>query len=343
MALTLPPQSNISSTTQTVQNSSVSTDLSTLSSDSVGDLIKTAVLRYRIDQVIKQNEAQGITTSVDIASLQSGQDLLDHNGIAVQFAASVNKLPVALLVLQDLRAGKIHMSDVLTWQPSDVRAGFGVYDQPEAPLTATVQDVIYDMLNHSGNTAVRVLVNNTSLGGAAAVNVRLAQYPQLVQTRLQPLDGNRFFLGNSTAEESMWIMEQVQQTKDTYEPFMQHAMATNIFVNYGVRSQLAGNSYITLANKVGILDDSTGNNRHDVGIVYNARTHKSFAYSFMTTNFDNSGVTTMQAEASLQKMGLDLLRFAGDKPQTAALAPQAQPQTSAPQTQQLKPEGKVLY
>lgn len=37
----------------TTQNSSVSTDLSTLSDTSVGDSLKTAVLQYRISQVIK--------------------------------------------------------------------------------------------------------------------------------------------------------------------------------------------------------------------------------------------------------------------------------------------------
>jgi hypothetical protein len=134
-------------------------------------------------------------------------------------------------------------------------------------------------------------------------------------------------------------MEQLQMAKDQFEQFMQHAMATNIFVSYGVRSQLEGNSYIVLANKVGILDDPTGNNRHDVGIIYNSKTHRSFAYSFMTTNFGTDGVANMEAEASLQQMGRDLLRFAGDKPQTAV----PQSSTLSPQAQQLQPEKKVLY
>lgn len=198
------------------------------------------------------------------------------------------------------------------------------------------------MLNRSGNTAVRILVNYTSLGGAAAVNARLAQYPQLTQTRLQPLDATRFFLGNTTAAESLWIMERVQETQDTYEQFMQQAMATNIFVSYGVRSQLEGNSYITLANKVGILDDPAGNNRHDVGVIYNARKQRSFAYSLMTTNSSSDVAVSMQAEASLQKMGRDILRFAGDKPQRTRTAPEAELRAPELQTQ-IQPEKKILY
>jgi beta-lactamase class A len=341
MPIAQPPQPNMpSATTLIIQNSSVSTDLSTLSSDSASEVIKAAVLQYRIEQTIKQNEAQGITTSVDIADLRTDHMLVDHNIDTIHFAASINKLPIAWLLLQDLRAGTVNLNDTITWTASDQRGGFGVYDQPGAPMSAKLQDVVFDMLNHSGNTAVRVLVNHV-LGGPAAVNNRLAQYPQLVQTRLQILDPTHFFVGNSTAGESMWVMEQLQMTKDSFEQLMQHAMETNIFVSYGVRSQLEGNGYIVLANKVGILDDPDGNNRHDVGIIYNSRTHRSFAYSFMTTNFGTDGIASMQAEASLQQMGRDLLRFAGDKPQTG-LHP-AQPLAPTPQVQNQQPEKKILY
>src|SRR5437868_5602373 len=150
-----------------------------------------------------------------------------------QFAASINKLPVALLLLQDLRAGKLHMDQTMTWLPSDVRAGNGVYDQPGAPTTASFQDVLFDMLNPSGNTAVRIMVNY-ALGGAAAVNARWAQYPQLSHTYLQPLDANRFYLGNSTPHDSLWTLEKLMNTQDKYSKFMKNAMATNIFTDYGV-------------------------------------------------------------------------------------------------------------
>lgn len=99
-------------------------------------------------------------------------------------------------------------------------------------------------------------------------------------------------------------------------------------------------AYITLANKVGILDDPTGSgtNRHDVGIIYNAQTHKAYAYSFLTSNYSNGTDLTTQAESSLQQMGLDLLQFAGDQPQ--ATTPQAQ--TLAPAAHEYH-EQKILY
>jgi len=316
----------------------ISADLSTLSNDNVADALKQATLKYRLQQVIDQNESIGVITDVEVTDLQSGKTLVSHDPAMSQFAASINKLPIAMLLLQDLRAGQAHLSDTINWTTAEVSGGYGVYDQPGAPTSATVQQLIFDMLNHSGNTAVRMLVNKTSLGGAFAVNARLQAYPQLVQTRLQIVGPNRFYLGNTTADESLWIMRQVQKTKDSYEQIMQNAMATNIFTDFGVRSQLAGNSYITLANKVGILDDPTGSgtNRHDVGIIYNSETHRSFAYSLLTSNYSTGSDLTTQAETSLKEMGLAILRYAGDKP-TSTATPRAQSQVKEYH------ENKVMY
>jgi len=333
MQAPLPPQSNANvSQTSQVQ----STNDSIFQRRDISDGIKSAALTYRLNKIIEENESQGVTTSVSLTDLQNNRTLLRHNENAVQFAASVNKIPIAWLVLQDLRSGKIHMDDTVTWMDSDIRAGYGTYDQPGAPKTATVKDVINDMLNRSGNTAVRILVNY-ELGGAAAVNARLSQYSELPNTRLQPLDSNRFYVGNSTSKESLWTMKQLLAKSDSYQKFMKHSLETNIFSYYGVRSQLEGNDYIVLANKVGILDDVDGNNRHDVGIIYNTKTHKAYGYSFMTTTAYENVTGTAQAEHSLDLMGKDVLRFAGDKPGATA---KVQPFSAhiAPQT-----EAKIKY
>jgi beta-lactamase class A len=326
MSADLPPQSNTSLTAQSSQHMSLPIDLSVLSSPTASDAQKDAALRYQLDQVVKQNEAQYVITSVKVMNLRTERTIYSHDPDASQYAASLNKIPIAWLLLQDLRAGNTHLSDTLTWSASDVRGGYGLYDQPGAPTTATVRQLIQDMLNRSGNTAVRILVDKTALNGPAAVNNRLAQYPQLVQTRLQLVSSTAFYLGNTTASENLWLMQQLQKTKDDYEQVMQQAMATNIFTDFGVRSQLAGNSYIQLANKVGILDDTdAGSNRHDEGIIYNSQTNRSYSYSFMTTNFSPDLSANAPAEQSLQTMGLAVLRYAGDKPVTA-LKPFAQSQ-----------------
>lgn len=296
--------------------------------DADGQYVKKLFLKYLIAKSIKEAEAEQVLTSVQITDLQNGKQLVGHKIHTQHFAASINKLPVAVLVLEDLRKGKLTMDQMMTWQASDVRAGYGAYDQPGAPLQAKLKDVLFDLLNRSGNTAVRVLVNN-GLGGAAAVNSRWEQMPQLANTRLQPLDANRFYLGNSTPADSLWAMERLMEKQDNAGKFVKDALATNIFSDMGTRSQLSGSDHIVLVNKVGILDDGEGNNRHDVGIVYNLFTKRAYGYAFFTTSPYEDPEATPAAEQSLKDMGRHTLRYAGDKKKTseASLRIQAAPKT----------------
>ena len=283
-----------------------------LEREDIKQLIKEIYLRHLLKKAINQNEAESVITGVTVRDLNADRTVFSHNQNTEHFAASVNKIPIALLALEDLRAGALDLDQIVTWQESDRRGGFGLYDQPGAPLQAPLRDVLYDMLNRSGNTVVRATVNHL-LGGAATVNARWAAKPQLSHTYLIILDESRFYLGNSTPHDSMWAMEQLLATQDSYALFMKDALTTNIFTDFGVRSQLQGNDFIVLVNKIGLLDDVEGNNRHDVGIIYNQRTNKSYGYSFFTTSPFDSPTATPRADQSLKDMGLYALRYAGDK------------------------------
>lgn len=313
MNIDLPPQQFGAPTLPAVgQYSNLTMDESILSSGDLGDHFRSLALRYQIENSIRKNDAQQITTGVEIVDLQSSRSLVTHAQDSIHFAASVNKVPIAWLILQDVRSGALSMETVLTWQPSDVRGGLGEFDQPGAPLQATVSELLHDLLNPSGNTAVRILVNQ-GMGGAAAVNARLSAYPEIPNTRLQPLDANRFFVGNTTAHESLWILRQLMQVQDPPGVFVTNSLSTNPFTDISVRSQLAGNEYVILVNKVGILNDADGNNRHDTGIIVNTRTQKSYGYSLMSTSPADSETATPRAEESLKEMGRKTLRFSGDK------------------------------
>lgn len=283
------------------------------------EFVKKLVLGYLVKKSIKNNEAKDIKTGVEITDLTTGDMIVKHKTDTKHFAASINKLPVMMLIMQDVREGKLTLDQKVSWSAEDVRAGAGVYDQPEAPTEAPLKDVIFDLLNRSGNTAVRVLVNQ-GLGGPAAVNERWSNIPELANTRLQLLDDTRFYLGDSTAGESLWAMLQLVNSNTPHVDFLKDAMKQNIYTDFGVRSQLAGSDYITLVNKVGILDDPEGNNRHDVGVIYNTKTQKSYAYSFFTTASPEDETATPMADQSLKDMGRQLLRYSGDKkPQHAPL------------------------
>lgn len=296
--------------------------------------VKTALLQLYLRRVIKNNEQAKVRTGVSVVNAESGQSLFGHNLDEEHFAASVNKVPIAILVLNDVRSGKLQFNQTLTWTASDVRGGAGVYDQPGAPMSATVQDLLFDMLNPSGNTAVRVFVNH-AFGGAVATNERFRQELNLQHTYLQPLQGTSFYVGNTSSREAMQNMRTLLSVSDGYTDFVKNALVTNIYTDFGVRSQLAGNDYIILANKVGILDDPEGNNRHDVGIIYNTKTGKSYGFSFLTTAPGEAyNYPTAQAGVSLADMGRAVLRYSGDR---------AVQESALPNSSSREPEERIRF
>ncbi|HTE22873.1 MAG TPA: serine hydrolase [Candidatus Limnocylindria bacterium] len=306
----ITPQAPIPQTSITPQTSQVQTTQQAQKPE-VQQIIKEVQLRHLLQAAVDQNEAASVLTGVTVRDLKADRTIFGHEQDTKHFAASVNKIPVALLVLEDLRAGTLDLDQVVTWQASDVRGGFGLYDQPGAPMQAPLRDVLYDMLNRSGNTVVRATVNYL-LGGPAAVNARFATKPGLPNTSLTVLGPTTFYLGDSTTHDSIWAMEKLMQRQDSYARFMKDAMVTNIFTDFGVRSQLPDSDYVILVNKIGLLDDPEGNNRHDTGIIYNKKTKRSYGYSFFTTSPFESPTATVRADQSLKDMGSPLLRFAGN-------------------------------
>lgn len=277
--------------------------------------VKRQLLKRDLIKSVHTNEQQNIVTSVAVYDITDNKLIYAHNADTEHFAASVNKLPVASLLLEDLRSGKVGWNQTLSWTATDQRTGAGVYDAPEAPTSATIKQLMFDMLNRSGNTAVRVLVNK-ALHGAPEVNERLAAYPQLTATRLivLPGEGGRFFLGNSTAQEAGFIMRHLYNQNDAFAAYAKNALATNIFNDIGPRAEVQDKNLISVADKQGTLDDPDGNNRHDVGIIENKKDGHLLGFSFMTTSPPTAdNLPTKRAEESLREMGRPMLRYQGDK------------------------------
>jgi beta-lactamase class A len=302
---------------------------------------KRLILKLQLAKQVKENEQKGIDTSVIVYDMTDKKPVYSHNTDYVHWAASDSKLFVTSLLLEDLRAGKITLGTQLNWAASDRRAGAGVYDADNSPLTGTVQDVLFDMLNRSGNTAVRAIVNK-ALGGADAVNQRYAsEYPQLKVTKLEPVAGtDRFLLGYTTASEVDFIIQKLSSNYDSYTAFIKSALATNIFDDYGPRSQVKDKENITVIDKQGQLNDPEGNNRHDVGIIENKKNGHMLRYVLMTTNYEQpAGPITNEATASLQAFGRDMLRFEGDK----APKPQEQQNQLKVQSTPEVENGRTIY
>jgi beta-lactamase class A len=288
---------------------------------------KRLILKLQLTHQIMKNQHQGIDTSVIAYDLTDNKKILAYNTEYVHWAASLSKLFVTSLLLEDLRAGKITLDTIVSWDPSDRRAGAGEFDSDTSATSATVRSVLFDMLNRSGNTAVRVIVNKM-LGGAAMVNARYETYPQLKITRLLPVDENRFLLGYTNAKEVDFILDKLYGQSDIYAYIVKNALATNIFSDYGPRSQVQDPDTITVIDKMGQLNDPEGNNRHDVGIIENNKNGHKLRYVLMTTNYEQpAGEVTDYATASLQDFGKYMLRFEGDR--TPKTSPQQAPQAKS--------------
>ena len=147
---------------------------------------KRLILKLQLTRQLVLNSQKEIDTSIIVYDETDKKSIYSFNTGYRHWAASLSKLFVTSLVLDDLRAGKTTLDTPLTWDVSDRRVGAGKYDVDNSPTSGTVRDVLLDMLNQSGNTAVRILVNKV-LSGATAVNERYVQEYGLTVTRLEPI------------------------------------------------------------------------------------------------------------------------------------------------------------
>lgn len=304
---------------------------------------KRLILKLQLMRQVMENKKRGIDTSVMVYDLTDKKTIYNYNTEYVHYAASISKLFVTQLLWEDLNAGKTTLDTIVSWDPSDRRAGAGELDGPNSATSATVRTVLFDMLNRSGNTAVRVIVNKV-LGGANAVNARYeADYPELKVTRLQPIDDSRFLLGYTTPKEADFIMDRLyKQHHGLYSYIIRNALETNIFNDYGPRSQVKDQDLINVIDKQGQLNDPEGHNRHDVGIIENVNGHK-LRYTLMTTNYEQPvGAATNYATESLKYFGKDMLRYLGDRmprPEENSSSNKVELKAEA----DVKVEGRVVY
>lgn len=129
-------------------------------------------------------------------------------------AASLNKL--AIVHALDASGVRIETSTV---KPEDKRPGTGILehfpDGYEVPFT----DVVRLMLSESDNTAARIAVRE--LGGPGNVNDLLEDSPLCLEaTRLEPVGADRFYYGNTTAEEIAALLREVDQSEEHHQALL---------------------------------------------------------------------------------------------------------------------------
>lgn len=118
-----------------------------------------------------------ITTSVDatwgiyVKSLDTGEELA-INADQPMDTMSVIKIPLMVEVFEQVKAGKLSLSDRYTLAAADVLPGTGVLRSLEPGAVVTVKDLVTLMIIVSDNTATDVLYR--LVGGPGAVTARMS-------------------------------------------------------------------------------------------------------------------------------------------------------------------------
>lgn len=132
--------------------------------------------------------------------------------------ASVIKLTILYEAMEQLRAGKVQLSDAVTLPPAARVPGSGILTLLDAPLTLTFKDILTLMIEMSDNTATNLAIDKL---GLEAINARTASlglvnthlykkvFTPVVPGTVLPEDFKQFGLGKTTPREIATVMQKI--------------------------------------------------------------------------------------------------------------------------------------
>jgi beta-lactamase class A len=239
---------------------------------------------------------------------------VDHSSTAVKTAASINKLGIALAVLDKIDRGELALDDRITLTSDIILTGSGFYfHQTAYGDELTVANVLVAMLLTSDNTSVRLC---GLVCPPVEINETLAakgfEVTRVVPSATNP---NRMGLGSTSTAETNELLHRLAMGE------LLSANSTRFFLNVlkglsgyhdGFRRNMSSAERARVAMKYG-ADDAE---RNESGIVYNTSGVPILVYSFMsqsTTNWGNYGAThpVVQAHARMGRKMFDLANQSG--------------------------------
>jgi beta-lactamase class A len=126
-----------------------------------------AVLRAGIERTARSVNA---TWGIYIKSIETGEEIAIDADRQMD-TMSVIKIPLMVEVFEQIKAGKLSLSDKYTLIAEDVRPGTGIMRSLDAGAVVTLKDLITLMNIVSDNTATDVLFKK--VGGIEPVNARM--------------------------------------------------------------------------------------------------------------------------------------------------------------------------
>lgn len=239
---------------------------------------------------------------------------VNQNSGSIQTAASMNKLGIALGVLDKIDRGELALDDRITLTSDIILTGSGFYfHQTAYGDEITVANVLVAMLLTSDNTSVRLC---GLVCPPAEINETLAA-KGFDDTRVIPNPANpsRMWLGDTTTFETNKLLTRLAKGE------LLSAKSTSFFLNIlkglsgyhdGFRRNMSSVERSRIAMKYG-ADDAT---RNESGVVYSSAGAPALVYSFMaqfTNHWGNYGAThpAVQAHAAMGRKMFDIVNAAG--------------------------------
>jgi beta-lactamase class A len=194
--------------------------------------------------------------------------------------ASVIKLPLMLQAFEQVKSGRLRLSDSLVLTKDNQVGGSGILNLMDPGLRLTLKDTITLMMTLSDNTATNMLIDAVGLPPTNEMLARMSLKNTYFYKKVfkpakgsMPADQKQFGLGKTTAEEMAKVMESIYRC-DLGDRELCLEMIT-IMRNQQYRDMLprylqtsdSSEELSPIADKIGALDDV----RNEVALVYTHR------------------------------------------------------------------------
>jgi beta-lactamase class A len=238
--------------------------------------VEAANLQKKLDKMVASYHGK---VALYAKNLATGETVAIDPNTPVQ-TASVIKLPLMLQAFEQVKAGKLSLSQPLTLTKDNQVIGSGVLQFMDPGLQLTLKDTITFMMILSDNTATNMVIDAVGLKPTNEMLARMGMkntyfYKKVFKstTEQMPPDQKKFGLGKTTAEEMAKILESIYRC-DMGDRALCLQMIT-IMRNQQYQGMIprflqrkdATESLSAIADKVGELDDV----RNDVALVYTVR------------------------------------------------------------------------
>ncbi|WP_433532768.1 serine hydrolase [Micromonospora sp. CA-263727] len=239
------------------------------------------------------------------------QSVVEDDADRVTHGYSVQKLAVAVAVMDKIDRGELALGQRLDLTGDIILGGSGIYFlQTVWGDEVTVANFLTAMLLVSDNTAVRMCGRVVP---ALEINQILAA-KGFTHTRVEPVaNPNRFFLGVTTPREThdlLWRLANKTLLSTRSSDFLLGILRWINGYHDGVRRNMSSAERSRVATKYGADFDASGAARHEAGIMFDATGAPTLTYALFADSLgdlDNYGAThpAVQAHAVLGRAMFD--------------------------------------